>query len=443
MSLADILAQHSRDISARIQHQNDADEAVATRKATTLEEQFQNAKDAIESVGTEMASAGTAWHIGRKIYTKYHARKARLAEDDKPEDEEEDEPTDDGEPTFRAGDDETETPRTEAEVATDEPAPTSIAEGGVPGGSAQPELGDIAEEPEFVGGPRTKAAELEASPEQQTAQGDISAQGQARQAEQDQTPEGKARRAAQSEEEAKAPESATEPSAAETTPARDLGDSGSVEGQQARASAVENSQAEASTGTSEANPFEALSTRASTPLESGGSEPATMNEANVETPVEAQGASASGGSESALSPVTSAEDVESGARAFMNPVTGEARSAANIASRAADNSSVIDKGINGAKKVAGAVKNGLGGDASEAAEGILPEVGEALDFLGPLGLGVGIITSLIGLFEGLGHKPDDASDVKTNPGDMPVTASGAGIDTKALLEQAPKGTTSF
>ena len=83
MSLADILANHSRDISARIQHQNDADEAVAQRKATTLEEHFQNAKDAIENVGTELASAGTAFHMGRKIYTKYKGRQARLANEKK------------------------------------------------------------------------------------------------------------------------------------------------------------------------------------------------------------------------------------------------------------------------------------------------------------------------------------------------------------------------
>ena len=121
----------------------------------------------------------------------------------------------------------------------------------------------------------------------------------------------------------------------------------------------------------------------------------------------------------------------------MNPATGEARAAANIASRQADNSSIIDKGINGAKKVVSNLSNTAEGDASTAAEGILPEVGEALDFLGPLGAVAGVVTSLIGLFEGLGHKQDDASDVPTNLGDMPVTQTGAGIDTKAIMESAP------
>ena len=71
MSLADLLAEHSRDIQARIQHQNDADNEVAVRKATTLEEKFQHAKDAIEGVGAELGAAGATFHMGRKIYTKY------------------------------------------------------------------------------------------------------------------------------------------------------------------------------------------------------------------------------------------------------------------------------------------------------------------------------------------------------------------------------------
>ena len=415
MSLADILANHSRDISARIQHQNDADEAVAQRKATTLEEHFQNAKDAIENVGTELASAGTAFHMGRKIYTKYKGRQARLANEKKTEtsDSASDETSD---ARFQARPDEAEG---EAPTgATDEPAPVETT----PQPVAQPpsqELGTIQESIDPT---------IESPFPKQEAIDRI-------------TQMGKERQAAQDSIEAEHPDSVTEPTATETQPAQDLGDAGTIEGQQNRAAAVEQGQAEAPTGAEESNPFEEFNTREFTPLQSGGSEPVDhpVNEANVETPAEANTAPPSGGSGAA-----SAEDVEEGARAFMNPATGEARAAANIASRQADNSSIIDKGINGAKKVVSNLTNTAEGDASTVAEGILPEVGEALDFLGPLGAIGGVVTSLIGLFEGLGHKQEDASDVPTNLGDMPVTQTGAGIDTKAIMESAPKaGATAY
>ena len=123
----------------------------------------------------------------------------------------------------------------------------------------------------------------------------------------------------------------------------------------------------------------------------------------------------------------------------MNPATGEARSAANIASRSADNSSILDKGINGAKKVISNLKGGLGGDASETASSILPEVGEALDFLGPIGEFAGLITGLVGLFEGLGHKKEEPKPVSGETGEVAQQTAGTGIDPKALLSEQPTG----
>lgn len=402
MSLADILASHSRDISARIQHQNDADEAVAERKANTLEEHFQHAKDAIENAGTELAGAGTAWHLGRKIYTKYAQRTARLAaEKNKPTSDSASDETDNA--RLQANPDEAEG---EAPTgATDDPVPVEAP----PQPVAQPpsqELGTIQEEIESPF-PRQEAIDR------------ISQMGRDRQAAQDSV-------------EAESPESVSEPVATEAPPAQNLGDADTIEGQEARAAAVEEGQAEAPAGGEGVNPF---ANRLATPLRSGGSEPVDhpVNETNIETPVEGSTAPPTGGSGA----VSAEGDVEEGARAFMNPATGEARSAANIASRSADNSSIIDKGINGAKKVASNLSGSTEGDASTITDGILPEVGEALDFLGPLGLAAGVVSSLVGLFEGLGHKTDTADDTPTNLGDMPVVQTGAGVDTKALMESTP------
>ena len=178
-------------------------------------------------------------------------------------------------------------------------------------------------------------------------------------------------------------------------------------------------------------------TRTDTPLQSSGSEAARP--ADIDTPSPSGGSGAAGAAEEAEG------DVEQGARAFMNPITGEAKSAANIASRAgADNSSIIDKGINGAKNVLSNAKEGLGGAPEDLAEGILPEVGEALDFLGPIGAFAGLVTGLVGLFEGLGHKEKQPGQVQVKQGDISVEQTGAGLDTKALMESAPKaGATAY
>ena len=74
--LTNFLQQYSQDISARAEHQNDADTAVAERKANTLEEKFQNAKDAIEAGGAELGGAGAAFHLGRKVYRQIQTRRA-------------------------------------------------------------------------------------------------------------------------------------------------------------------------------------------------------------------------------------------------------------------------------------------------------------------------------------------------------------------------------
>lgn len=416
-ALQQLLAQHSADIEARIQHTNDVDNDIAERKANTLEEKFQHAKDAIESVGAELGTAGTAFHMGRKIYTKYKARQARLAKE-----------------KTAGGDSESSTSAERPEADGDRPSPE--------GDRPSPEGDKPSPEGDTGAGEGTEGAEEGAArllPSQQVLDAPsppsrISPSRQVRE-----PPERPpTRQQQQAAEEAKDPETHVEPKASESQPATEQSDPATAQGQENRAANVESEQAEAPTGTEEANPMEALNTRTATPLESSGSEPTPRptSEANVGSPAEANVASEGGG---VPRPGLAGDDVEEGARAFMNPATGEARSAANIASRSADNSSILDKGINGAKKVISNLKGGLGGDASETASSILPEVGEALDFLGPIGEFAGLITGLVGLFEGLGHKKAEPKPVSGQSGEVAQQTAGTGIDPKALLSEQPSG----
>mgnify|MGYP003114617865 CR=1 FL=1 len=80
MSLQQILAEHSRNISENIGHAQDLATENADRKANDLEEKFQHVKDSIEGAGGEIAAIGGAYHMGRKIYKKVQqARQAAKA----------------------------------------------------------------------------------------------------------------------------------------------------------------------------------------------------------------------------------------------------------------------------------------------------------------------------------------------------------------------------
>jgi len=455
-ALQQLLSQHSADINARIQHTNDIDNEISDRKANTLEEKFQNAKDSIEAVGAELGTAGGAFHMGRKVFTKYKQRQARLAKEkssggDSASSKSAERPGAEGEaaepaaaePAAEPAADEeplgglkvTERPLPGAEPAAAEPA-AAAAE---PEESMASRLSNLSNEgagavrerltsnPNYTRNPTTQQ---QVDTNSQLAKDEVTRQEQIEKSK------------AQSAEEAKDPETHTQPKPSESQPAQDTSNPATAEGQQSRAATVESNQAEAPTGTEEANPMDALNTRTNTPLQAGGSEPTATatSEANVGSA--AEGAAEEGGARSATAATTqaggsTAADVEEGARAFMDPATGAAKSAANIASRAADNSSIIDKGINGAKKVGSAIKGGLGGDLSEGSS-ILPEVGEALDFLGPIGEFAGLITGLVGLFEGIGHKKAEPKTISGQSGGVALQQAGGGIDTSALLSQAPK-----
>ena len=74
MSLQDLLAQHSRDITANLDHTAEMSQDNVDRKANDIEEKFQHYKDSIEGLGGEIAAGSAAYHMGRSIYKKYQEK---------------------------------------------------------------------------------------------------------------------------------------------------------------------------------------------------------------------------------------------------------------------------------------------------------------------------------------------------------------------------------
>ena len=411
MSLADLLAEHSRDIQARIQHQNDADNEVAVRKATTLEEKFQHAKDAIEGVGAELGAAGATFHMGRKIYTKYKQRQARLAKEQGTAGEgDNSETTSTDSARAQASEGETRAPTGE----TDDPVPTQpeeLARGGR--ASARQTLDTIEEVPERPDVP-SRALPDDAFSEQ----GDKFARRAGRlQKKFDNQTQGQ---------EETAPESTTNPDT--TTP-----DSGAKNVAE-QAENVGDAQASAPAGTDE---FNFMNDRKFTPLQESQGEtarPANVSQSNGDNPAnadtEARGGSGSGTQSDGTPKVANEAERPSGA---SNSVDGSGGN--------------VDDGINGAKSLANDASDGLENAGKQAAKklgsglsDVLPEVGEALDFLGPIGEFAGLITGLVGVFEGLGHKEAKPQQQTGGAGDLAPETAGAGLDTKALTSVAAKAT---
>ena len=79
MSLASILQGYSQDIQAKEAHNDEVDQEISSRKANTIEEQFNNHLDHINSGAMDLGGASTAFHLGRKVYKAYRDAKNTLA----------------------------------------------------------------------------------------------------------------------------------------------------------------------------------------------------------------------------------------------------------------------------------------------------------------------------------------------------------------------------
>ena len=71
MSLQQLLQGYAQDISAKEEHANAIADDNRDRKALDYNEQLQNHLDALTSGATELGTASSAIHMGRKIYKRY------------------------------------------------------------------------------------------------------------------------------------------------------------------------------------------------------------------------------------------------------------------------------------------------------------------------------------------------------------------------------------
>lgn len=393
--LTNFLQQYSQDISARAEHQNDADTAVAERKANTLEEKFQNAKDAIEAGGAELGGAGAAFHLGRKVYRQIQTRRAaRQAQTSQANSNAADQQT-------RGAEGEGSRPPADPE---NQP------------GTAPKQGGDdaITEDDSFF--PDRTTGNADADNIFRDDPGNLQL---------------KARQKAQAAEEGRDPATATDPAAeahgGANAPATESSDPATLNGVNDRAAATQSRIGnDLPDDTGSAPDF--LNTRTATPLqESPGTTTSSANDARSAAPATEQPPA-----QNSAKPVTETEtDALPDA---PNPTGAAGRAATNTAEQvAADGKTAIaDTGDNALKTIGTKVAQKVG------TGGALEGVGDVLDMLGPIGEGLGIITSLVGLFEGMGHKAEDPdADVAKaqQTGQYAAGAVGSGLDTKALTSQ--------
>tara|TARA_R100000697_G_scaffold120831_1_gene146689 strand:+ start:15626 stop:16915 length:1290 start_codon:yes stop_codon:yes gene_type:complete len=78
MSLASILQGYANDLTAKENHNTENEQEISDRKANTIEEQFQNHIDHITSGAADLGGASTAFHLGRKVYKAYRDAKSGI-----------------------------------------------------------------------------------------------------------------------------------------------------------------------------------------------------------------------------------------------------------------------------------------------------------------------------------------------------------------------------
>ncbi len=378
MSLQNYLQQYSNQIAARQEHQEEIDNQAGERKAQTLQEKFEHTRDAITSAGAELGSAGAAMHLGRKLYRKMQERRAGQAKSEAVNDAPSQQPPGDGaRPTPGA-----------------EPAPVSESGGRVKATNDQ--IGELPDNAYGADGRFQGKKVLKNS--QQAREG---------------------------AEEARDPASATDPASVEhggaDAPVTESSNPASADGINDRAAAIQE-RVGGSGGAESAETPDFLTTRQYTPLE-GGSEPAVPGRESA--PTHTGSGANDAPSQATDAPEAPETDVEQGARAFQ--ARADERSASNMRNRI---------GADG-KVASGGDAPALEESSSELPE-VLSGVSDALDFVPVVGEVAGVITGLVGLFEGLGHKdtPDETPDA---PGEQAQQTAGTGMDTKALMSQPTGG----
>jgi hypothetical protein len=374
MSLASILQGYSNDLTAKENHNTENEQDISNRKATTIEQQFQNHIDHITSGAADLGGASSAFHLGRKVYKAYRAagtaletKKAELAKakGDEPSGEEgeavKQNPQGNPDPVKNAG----------GESAVDS-APT-IRSNEVP----FPEVEPTSQTGASVTSSNTGASAGQTSAPSQAAQADVSAEADSSQA--------------------RVVPQQTQAQVQSTDVKGDLDESPLDQPRSIQQSGHIN------------------------PNQGGGgkpAEPAPASEPKAET--------------------TSVD----------SQVGKQASNPADMSSIGADSENVIKSGVQdeagnmakqvGGKLASGMTKSAVSEGASTALDSGLITTDAVLDSIPVVGEVASVITGLIGLFEGIGHKNDP--DKEVSPTGAPAQAS-VGIDPNAVMKaQAPTTT---
>ncbi len=408
-SLANLLAGYSAEIDARVAHNTEQEQENVDRKAVTIEDHFQHAKDSVESLGGEVAAAGAAMHLGRKVYKKYQEKYGKKKAE-KPDSNENTGQENTDKPTpEEGGSGENEGADTGAGQGGGTDAQPGADAGNVDANSFSNDAADYAADDARTGDPAGN----------DPAAGDSGSAGTSTAAD-----EG-ADAAADAGQAAAVGETTTTvgediASGARTTGGEfggagtggeEFGDTGSdALGQVVR---VRPTQIVLNTPQAQAEPSgpapEQPVSQAAAPTDA----PAPPTAADVPPP---SGAAADDAADAA-------EQLARTGESTISKLTGGASDAINSAGKFVGN---IGKQIGSKLGIT------AGEEAGGEAGGLITTEG-VLDALGPIGEIGGAIVGLIGLFEGLFHKPKPVAD--TMSADAPVETQVGGIDPTALAQK--------
>ena len=402
MSYQQLLSQYADKMNRARAHAEDVNAENREMKANSLEKAFEHITGPIQQGSEGVAALSGAYMAGRKVYKKVlqnRAAKAK-AKADSNENTEGDSnssstnaadgegsgaPSGGGEGGATGGQGADSAATRAPTGETDDPAPTSVSEAGTEGASAGPSdtLSSIPEEPTVVGGARTQDRVFSEAQESDPA--GISDQGAARQATQ---------RANTATDEAPN-SSGTQGTGAEAEPAP------AGEGTQVTTQPAQAAEGDTLAGTGR-------TTAADLTSSPGSADPFSSPRTLAQT---------SEGAETA-------EDSTS----LLSRAQGAISSARNAIQGAGNG---IKNAVNGAKSALAGAGEDAGATLGEGAADLAAS--QSLDWLGPIGLGIGAIGGLVDLFENLFGKPKTAEEMS---GPL-QTGTAAGIDVGALKSKAP------
>lgn len=358
MSLQDLLAQHSRDITANLEHTAEMSQDNVDRKANDIEEKFQHYKDSIEGLGGEIAAGSAAYHMGRAIYNKYQEKYGK-----KPSPAQRKVPPEERKGFGNQPGDEAQEPQASSDGAAQSSEGRAAANDGATGGSGAE-----------GGGERPTPTDAEAEP--------IAA----------------------------ADDTVVKPDAPLAPEDQQL---------------VDSMKTELGADHPIPNSYEGIAQAKANRLRDAQDQQAQQKSLQPEQTEDA--------------PRGASEGADADTDAFTRPTLAEQPSMVGedpvrtaqgeqFKSRVAE---LGDDNVADADGVGESIgKEALGGLTDVGVEGGLETASAVLDALGPIGEGIGVITSLVGLFEGLAHKKKEVDDTDTQE----AGGVSAGLDTSALQQ---------